>query len=615
MKTKKNEIKSFETTNAVATTLSVQAAPLLARQEMVNIDEIITDPNQPRKYFDPIAQAELVESVRLHDLIQPIMVRPNPKENGYMLVIGERRFRAKKEVFISNPSRNTISCTIRELTNEQALELQVIENLQRKDVHPMEEASTFLFMLKIQNFSVAEIAARIGKQEYFVKQRLKLNDLTEGWQWLFFNGKINMSIALQISQMSTEIQTEFYESKTKDEDITSPDFTVTFNNWEFNSRKGKLSEAAFSLEDSTLIIEMGACTNCNFNTAAALLFPEDITYARCMNVTCFKKKNDIYFERAIEVAKTEEDIVFIKFDYGDTSGVSQKVGEKVLNKNDFYQITRPELPEEEEFSNTWIDDNSLTPETPTDEEIFECKTAYQNRFLSVQEEQKGYDEAVVKNEFKKAFVVDGSGMGKYMTIELTNSAKKKLKLDEMVANGGEPDAAAEIMRLETKEIRAKELDGEKVWLKINSLASGLKEAVHGEDFSKIDMAGVIIAMWNNIGYSSVQMLKDAVTGFSIKELSDNPSLITSEMFNAACRAFMMGVLPIGYGSHINGGQQKALYGVIQQYMPEEINVIEEEQKIIAEKRIQRVNERIEENKAKLEPEKKIKPKSKEKAVA
>lgn len=609
MKAKKNATKTMETTNVAPT------APTPARQEMIRIDDIITDPNQPRKHFDPIAQAELVKSVLLHDLIQPVMVRPNPNGEGYMLVVGERRFRAKKEVFSTDHSRDSISCTVRELTNEQALELQVIENLQRKDVHPMEEASTFLFMLKVQNVSIAEIAARVGKQEFFVKQRLKLNELTEGWQQLFFNGKINMAVALQISQMSTEIQTEFYKSKTEDVDVTSVDYMVSFNNWDFSSRKGKLSDAAFNLDDATLLPEMGACTNCSFNTAAALLFPEDIIQARCMNVTCFKRKNDVHFERAIDVAKTEENILFIKTDYGDTAGASQKVGEKVLSNNDYYQITRPELPNEEEFSNEWLDDNSMTPETPTDEEIDECKQEFQKQVLAVQDEQKAFDESLENNEFKKAFVVDGNNMGKYVTIQVTDYAKKKLKLDDIVASGGEPDAAAEILRLETKEIRSKELDGEKVWLKINSLATGLNEAVHGEDFSKIDMAGIIVAMWNKIGYGAVQMLKEAVNGLSINEIADNPSVITTQMFNAACRVFMMGVLPIAYGSHINGGQQKALYGVLQQYKADEITIIEQEQAAAAAKRIQRVNERIEENTAKLTPVKKTKSKSKEKAAA
>src|SRR6059058_1541124 len=115
-------------------------------------------------------------NIRQHGVLQPILVRPLPDgEAGmYELVAGARRFRASKLA-----KRDSIPATVRELTDAQALELQVIENVQRVDVHPLDEAQGYAALIELQPdaYTVETIAARVGRSPAYVNGRLRLIQL------------------------------------------------------------------------------------------------------------------------------------------------------------------------------------------------------------------------------------------------------------------------------------------------------------------------------------------------------------------------------------------------------------------------------------------------------
>lgn len=112
--------------------------------EVVSIEAICLPPQQPRRYFDPQAMQELAESVRQHGILQPLLVRPLPK-NNYELVAGERRYRAAKEVNLTE-----VPVVIRELSDEKAMQLSLIENLCREDLNPVEETEGILQLLALR---------------------------------------------------------------------------------------------------------------------------------------------------------------------------------------------------------------------------------------------------------------------------------------------------------------------------------------------------------------------------------------------------------------------------------------------------------------------------------
>ena len=120
--------------------------------EMVSIEAICLPKEQPRRYFDPVAMQELIESVRQHGVLQPLLVRQG-KDDLYELVAGERRYRAAKEVQLTE-----VPVVIRELTDEEAMQLSLIENLCREDLNPVEETEGILQLLALRlGSSVEEI--------------------------------------------------------------------------------------------------------------------------------------------------------------------------------------------------------------------------------------------------------------------------------------------------------------------------------------------------------------------------------------------------------------------------------------------------------------------------
>jgi ParB family transcriptional regulator, chromosome partitioning protein len=161
----------------------------IARQEVVALDVAQLMPNrrQPRTIFDQVALEELAASIREHGVIQPIIVRPIPltKWEGharrYELIAGERRWRASILA-----EQATIPALIREDATDHGkmIELALIENLQRADLHPLEEACAFGVMRAELGYSYRKIAERVGRSKGYVENRLKLLDLDDDLQQL-----------------------------------------------------------------------------------------------------------------------------------------------------------------------------------------------------------------------------------------------------------------------------------------------------------------------------------------------------------------------------------------------------------------------------------------------
>ena len=131
--------------------------------QSIAIDAIILPDSQPRRYFDPQKLQQLTESIRKHGILEPLLVRPMGKAGLFELVAGERRFRAAKEVGLTS-----VPVTIRELSNEDALQLALVENLQREDLNPVEETEGILQLLglrlKIPSIDVPPLLYRMRNE-------------------------------------------------------------------------------------------------------------------------------------------------------------------------------------------------------------------------------------------------------------------------------------------------------------------------------------------------------------------------------------------------------------------------------------------------------------------
>lgn len=254
-------------------------------QEPLRIPEELIDfcPFNYRTYIDPVKLAELAESIRLYDIIEPVTLRAVPG-GRYQCCFGERRTRAGRLAGLTS-----IPSIIRVLTDEEVLDRQFAENMEREDPHPMEEAQGFARM-KDFGKSIAEISARIGRNKEFVYGRLKLMKLVENVREMFFTNRFTLLEAQDIATLSPDSQNHFYNTfclAWKDSE------KLPFNNLKkiLSSYICNLKEAPFDTEDALLVPEMNKCSICCYNTAnAESLFPAEETTAFCTRRTCFEQK-------------------------------------------------------------------------------------------------------------------------------------------------------------------------------------------------------------------------------------------------------------------------------------------------------------------------------------
>lgn len=135
----------------------------------VPISKILPNPAQPRLSYDEESLTELAESIREHGVLQPILVRPSGSK--FELIAGERRWRAS-----SMADRETIPAIVAEFDEQTALEVSIIENLQREDVSPLEEAAMFRKMTEVFGYSLRQLAQKVGKDKGYIENRLRLTD-------------------------------------------------------------------------------------------------------------------------------------------------------------------------------------------------------------------------------------------------------------------------------------------------------------------------------------------------------------------------------------------------------------------------------------------------------
>ena len=151
----------------------------------ISVGEIRTNPYQPRKIFDQAALEELAESIKEHGILQPIVVRKAGEK--YELVVGERRFRAAKLIKLKE-----VPAIIKELTDQQMMELAILENLQREDLTPIEEAEAYQKLMEALNLTQEQLAFRLGKSRPHIANHIRLLALPENVRKLISDKELSM---------------------------------------------------------------------------------------------------------------------------------------------------------------------------------------------------------------------------------------------------------------------------------------------------------------------------------------------------------------------------------------------------------------------------------------
>jgi ParB family chromosome partitioning protein len=181
-----------ELSPAVISLISSDAVGRATGVRMIPVANIDPNPEQPRVIFDTVSLDELAASIREHGVLQPILVRPLGA-NRYQLVAGERRWRASQAAGLE-----TLPALVEDIDDDTALEIAIIENLQREDLSPLEEATMYDRMIRDHGYSVRKLAQKLGKDKGYVENRLRLADAPDEIKALVSVRKDTLSHAYEL---------------------------------------------------------------------------------------------------------------------------------------------------------------------------------------------------------------------------------------------------------------------------------------------------------------------------------------------------------------------------------------------------------------------------------
>lgn len=282
----------------------------------IPLQDVQESPHNPRQTYNTQADAELDDSVRAVGIMQPVLVRPvrleiDPLVIGhYELVYGHRRLRSAQRCGLA-----TLPATVQELTDDQAAQMQAIENLQREDITVMEEAKGYADYLRRHQVSKDELATRIGKSRTYVYNRLKLADLQPGPAKALQTGAIKPEVATLLARVPKALQDKALVEITTNHPGRHGE-PAPFR-WVRDQLLEKfsldLAQAIFSRDDATLVPTAGACTTCpNRSGSCPEIYSDVIELASmtahwmsdkkgstqiCMDPECFAAKKKAHLVR------------------------------------------------------------------------------------------------------------------------------------------------------------------------------------------------------------------------------------------------------------------------------------------------------------------------------
>lgn len=283
---------------------------------VIPVEAITPSPTNPRRSFDSEKLAQLAASIKEQGVLQPILVRLNPNKNSkgkdYEIIAGERRFRAAKLA-----KRAEIPARVVEMSDEQVLQVQIIENLQREEVHPLDEAEGFVHLKERSGYSIPEIAQHVAKDERFIARRMALVNLIDEAKEDYRQEHITISHALELCRLSPELQpsalaacyeyTNVYDKEAgawlRRPDKERPARHVRYlQQWVEENVHLNLAKAPFKTDDTRLREDGLTCIDCpqrsGFNKG---LFGDIRNDSTCLNPACFKAK----LETFVQIKRTE----------------------------------------------------------------------------------------------------------------------------------------------------------------------------------------------------------------------------------------------------------------------------------------------------------------------
>lgn len=323
--------------------------PLATATAETDLDITTVQPSADnhRKTFNDASLQELAESIREVGVLQAIAVRPR-MAGGYEIIYGERRYRASLLA-----GAKTIKATIyNNITDDEAEDMSLSENLQREEVLPTEEAKAFKRLLEKGRYDMYSLVSRFGRSEKYIYTRLKLNELYQPIGELLDNEAITVSVAEEISTYEPNIQKDVYEKHLKED---------SRDNWAGYTLKlfKKYFEEYYTTDLEQYKFDKTECKSCVHNAANYNLFVEHNGCGHCTNRKCLDTKNAAFVAKETEkLLKSDPKLVIARPYYGGMNETAlqklDKKGHEIKELN--YTVSAqsfpkaPEAPKQEQFS-------------------------------------------------------------------------------------------------------------------------------------------------------------------------------------------------------------------------------------------------------------------------
>jgi len=556
---------------------------IVLRIQNLNIEKVIPDPMQPRKTFNELLLMELSESIKKHGVLQPITVRKSGNE--YIIVMGERRYRASKLA-----GMKTIPCIVREYKSNDILEIQIIENLQRQDVEPTEEADAIAYLS--EKYSATEISKRLGRSDNFIRQRLKLAGLIEGLKVFVRNGEMTISLGVGVALFEPEEQQMMLETM-------GEDFNAHLINRMIKDQTYNLEKASFDVADKKLVPKAGSCIECPFNAAnQGNLFGEGKMV--CTKSACFETKKSKSFLNLIEKSKKENILLIPE--------IRQYWADDENNQLIISQLERNGLKV------YLLDDVEIT-ENPIEPTIEGIQKEYQHYDYSedelkaeLDEAMQNYIEALEKfnsakeDGFKNGIVFHpNSFQHNEVFVKIVEKSKNDFtKYSAPLANRKMADCTPEeqIIKINEREIRKNQIENNNQFEEVVQMIRETKYINTKKTLSTDEMVAFSISLFeNNVDYMSQQKYFSKFLGDTSKmtkvEMVENfKKKFKKEIFHKLIRYMLTKQVHFGESNHVNNLTNISFYNAMQGYYKSKIAGIKKEYADKRSKREARLKERI-----------------------
>tara|TARA_R110001606_G_scaffold260183_2_gene407981 strand:- start:32139 stop:33836 length:1698 start_codon:yes stop_codon:yes gene_type:complete len=553
----------------------------------IQLSKIKLDPNNPRKTIDEKRLKELSTSIEEFGVLQPITVRPTDK--GHIIVMGERRYRACKLAKLK-----TIPCIVKDFDSNVISEVQIIENLQRQEVEPMEEAEAIAFL--VTKHSPDIISKRIGRTVKYIHSRIKLANLIDDFRPFLETKELTISLAIRIAMFQKDEQKMFYESM-------GESFRTHIIEQAINTNSYDLLKAPFSLSDEKLITGSGSCNLCPFNSInQGSLFGDDKML--CTKSSCYTSKKTKSLHLLINQVKTNGILIVADFRKYNSDWEENAIIVSLLNENglipyikdDIDYIEEPEKPTMEHIreSNRWME---LTEE----ELLAELAEALED----YEEEMKELEDAPNQG-YKKGYLLDPRTYTfKETLLRLKEKAPEenievdidKKKMDQCTPN-------EKIQKLNDREIRKKHIESNKHFEELVTVIQETDYVNNTKALSDDEMIAFFISSYhNNVNWNVKdkhfkKLLGKTTTKDTGKIIQNFKKSFSKKLFNKMVRVLILQNVHFGESNHLNNEVNNSFHQAIQSYYKDEMIILETKYKEASKAREERLKERI----SKLEKE-------------